>query len=306
MSFFSFPLLAKELIELSAHKRTYIFRTIFAILVYGLAIWGFRLELGSWNASGLESLGRGRSLYFLLAKLEFASIFLFLPAMTSGALTAEKERDTLGLLLITKLGPWAIVFEKLASRLVLMGTYLMIFLPLMAIAFALGGIELLDIHKLNWVLFVTTIQVGSISILCSAWFRTTSAAFLASYLIGAVVTVSWGWVFESILPGFFPQILESTLSLPSQQWLLFWGGSRRVTYLALGPLILNGGELVESLTGERTLPNQSFSDCVVMSLPLLGASIFHLVLARMILWKRAFVPSENRISNPLARLELPG
>jgi hypothetical protein len=299
---FSFPLLSKDLIELSAHKRTYIFRTIFAIILYGTAILGFRQELGSFTATGLSIFGQGRRVYLSLAVLEFTTIFLFLPAMTSGALTAEKERDTLGLLLITKLGPWTIVFEKLLSRLIPMGMYLLLSLPLLAIAYGLGGIELADLAKLMYVLFVTTLQVGSFSILCSAWFRTTATSFLGTYLLGAIATVVWGLAFEFTLVNHFQSIVQSWLSIPSQTWL-FSSDARRVAFLAFGPLILNGAELAESFLGDSTLRNQTFSDCLVMSLPLLGTSLFNLVVARLILWKRAFTPAENRMSKPIARID---
>ena len=40
-----------------------------------------------------------------------------------------------------------------------------------------------------WELSVTALLVGSFSVLCSAWFRTTAAAFLATYLLGAIAFV---------------------------------------------------------------------------------------------------------------------
>lgn len=209
---FGLPLLTKELIEQSARKRTYVVRTIYAGVLYGIALWIFQQQLGSWNATGFSILGRGRSLYDALAKLEFCGIFLFLPAMTCGVLTTEKERDTLGILLLTKLGPWTIVFEKLFSRLVPMATFVLLSLPLLAIAYSLGGIEAVDIANLMWVLSVTALHVGSFSVLCSAWFRTTAAAFLATYVLGAISIVAAGILFQQASPWGLEWLLRISLS----------------------------------------------------------------------------------------------
>jgi hypothetical protein len=56
--------------------------------------------------------------------------------------------------------------------------------------------------------------------------------------------------------------------------------------MAFGPSILKAGEF--SMNREQT-----FLDCVVMTLPLLGTSVLSLILARAILWRRAFVEPKN-------------
>jgi len=288
------PLLTKELIEQSARKRTYILRVVYAIALYGITLWIFQRQLGSWNATGLSVLGHGRHLFISLAWFEFAGIYLFLPAMTCGVLTTEKERDTLGLLLLTKLGPWTIVFEKLFSRLVPMASFVMLSLPLLAVSYSLGGIESADIAKLMWVLFATAIQVGSFSVLCSAWFRTTAASFLATYLLGTLAILTCGFFYESVFGPGFQIVAQFLLSTSAYNWLFGPDQSIKNAWaLAFGPSILNGSELMESGFGRTILPQQTVLDCIVMTFPLFGTSILCLVLARFVLWKRAFVRPRN-------------
>ena len=286
---FGLPLLTKELIEQSARKRTYILRMIYAIALYGTTLWAFYQQLGSLNGSGLSILGQGRPLYLSLAWFEFAGIYVFLPAMTCSVLTAEKERDTLGLLLLTKLGPWTIVFEKLFSRLVPMASFVLLSLPLLAVAYSLGGIEAVDIAKLMWVLAITALQVGTFAVLCSAWFRTTAAAFLATYLLGAVSIVVSALVYLYLLQPGFKFWFQFLLSDPAFKWL-FDPNNPNVVVMAYGPFILNGGEIGPLPT---ILREQTFLDCVVMTLPLLGTSVLSLTLARVVLWRRAFVEPKN-------------
>ncbi len=282
---FGLPLLTKELIEQSARKRTYILRVIYAIALYGATLWAFYQQLGSLNGSGLSTLGQGRTLFVSLAWFEFAGIYVFLPAMTCSVLTAEKERDTLGLLLLTKLGPWTIVFEKLFSRLVPMASFVLLALPLLAVAYSLGGIEAADIAQLMWVLAITALQVGSFAVLCSAWFRTTAAAFLATYLLGSVTIVVSALVYQFVLRPGFQFSFQFLLSPPAHQWL-FSPNHPRSIIMAFGPSILTGGEF----SGNRA---QTFLDCVVMTIPMFGTSALYLALARVVLWRRAFVEPKN-------------
>ena len=289
---FGLPLLTKELIEQSARKRTYILRVIYAIALYGATLWVFYQQLGSLNGSGLSILGQGRQLYLALARFEFAGIYLFLPAMTCSVLTSEKERDTLGLLLLTKLGPWTIVFEKLFSRLVPMASFVLLSLPLLAVAYSLGGIEAVDIAKLMWVLAVTGLQVGSFAVLCSAWFRTTAAAFLATYLLEIVAIYISAFICYYLLWYGFEYWFQFLLSPPAFKWL-FNLDHPNVLVMGCGATILNGDELERNGLGNPILREQTFLDCVVMTLPLLGTSVLSLTLARAILWRRAFVEPKN-------------
>ena len=299
------PLLTKELIEQSARKRTYILRFVYAIALYGITLWIFQRQLGSWNATGLSVLGQGRGLFTSLAWFEFAGIYLFLPAMTCGVLTTEKERDTLGLLLLTKLGPWTIVFEKLFSRLVPMASFVMLSLPLLAVSYSLGGIESGDIAKLMWVLFATAIQVGSFSVLCSAWFRTTAASFMASYLLGTLAIIATGYFYEYICGPGFQFVAQILLSTPAHDWL--FGPDltiKNAWALAFGPSIVNGYELMEdSFRRGASLPQQTVLDCIVMTLPLFGTSFLSLMAARFVLWKRAFVRPKHLLLRVFKNLD---
>ena len=290
---FGLPLLAKELIEQSARKRTYVVRALFALVLYGTVLWSLYRTVATSKSSGISLLGAGRELYLSLARLEFLGIYLFLPAMTCGVLTAEKERDTLGLLLLTKLGPWTILLEKLLSRLVPMASFILLSLPLLSIAYSLGGIEAIDIAKLMWVLAMTALQVGSFSLLCSAWFRTTAAAFLASYLIGTLAIISSGAFLEFGCRWWLIPILNGVLSPPVAEWLNPARPAGRLGLLPFGPGILNGAELLGNDLANPSIPQQTLLDCVVMSFPLLGMSLVALLFARSILWKRAFVRPRN-------------
>ena len=168
-----------------------------------------------------------------------------------------------------------------------MASFVLLSLPLLAVAYSLGGIEAVDIAKLMWVLAITALQVGSFAVLCSAWFRTTAAAFLATYLLGATSIAVSALAYLFLLRAGFKFWFPFVLSDPALKWM-FDPMNPNVTLMAFGPFILNGGEL-----GPSTLREQSFLDCVVMTIPLFGTSVLSLILARVILWRRAFVEPKN-------------
>lgn len=177
------PLLGKELIEQAARKRTYIVRVAYASLLFFVAFLFFYETLAASVGSPLAVLGRGRDLYMVLVQLQFAGIYLFMPAITCGVLTSEKERNSLQLLFLTRLGPWTILFEKLLGRLVPMFSFVLLSLPLLGFAYSLGGISPQFLWTGVWMLFLAALLMGTLALACSAFFRTTVGAFIASYII---------------------------------------------------------------------------------------------------------------------------
>ena len=313
------PLLAKELTEQSARRRTYIIRVVYAAALYGFTLWTFWNQLGSWSSNSFAMIGKGRELFEALAWLQFAGLYLFLPAMTCGVLTSEKERETLGLLLLTKLGPWTIVFEKLFGRLVPMASFVLLSTPLLAVAYSLGGVEAFEIGQLAWSLTVTALQVGSLSLACSAWCRTTSAAFLSSYLVGAALILgpaihsSGGrydllGVFGGILSvgqqlGLMKNLHDATaiffgpwLSLfPDASDAAFSTDGIRDPWLAIIVGGFCGIPPVRWLldAANSTQGGKAMLATVLRSIPILVFSMTCLIFARVVLWRRAFVQPSN-------------
>ena len=104
----------KELAEQSSQFRTYVIRGLFGLLLY---VGGLMLIYGNGgNVRSDVSLGAGRELFWNVVYLEALAIYLFLPAMTAGALAGEKERESLSLLLLTTLPPWSILVQKLVQE----------------------------------------------------------------------------------------------------------------------------------------------------------------------------------------------
>lgn len=173
------PLLLVELKDLAWRRRTYVVRFLYAFVLFAV---GCSLFYGNLTQGQTDSLGRGRLIFLQFLQIQFWVIVLFLPATTAGVITVEKERNALGVLMLTTLGPLRIVLQKLLSRLLPMFSFLLLAMPLLAVAYSFGGVT----EQLLWggilLLFMTCLQVGVLAVLCSTWARSTPEALVLTYV----------------------------------------------------------------------------------------------------------------------------
>jgi ABC-type transport system involved in multi-copper enzyme maturation permease subunit len=180
---FTLPLLAKELTEQAARRRTFVVRAIYAALLYGVTLWGFSRQIGRWDSGSFALLGTGHILFEQVLSFQMFAVFALLPMLTASVLTSEKERDTLGILLITRLGAGTIILEKFLSRVIPMLLYLLLSLPLMGVAYSLGGVESGAVLAAGLLLVGMVLHIGSLGVFSSAYCRTTTQALLLTYVL---------------------------------------------------------------------------------------------------------------------------
>ncbi|MFW6162758.1 MAG: hypothetical protein ACODAJ_08290 [Planctomycetota bacterium] len=269
------PLLGKELVEQAARRRTYVLRTVCAVLLF--VVFGVVAhDLFERARYGLAQLGRGREMFEALIYLQFVGVLLFQPALMSGVLAGEKERQSLSLLLLTDLRPSEILFQKYVSRLIPMFTILLLALPLLGLSYAFGGLTTTYLKTGVYVLVITSLQVGALALLCSSFCRTSLGAFLSSYLLatGWYLGVPFAMAVMGISP-FGP--------LPSA-----WGSMFMPLYL-----------FVRSSMGARFMgmaaPTVTFGSIVGQSLGVLASILVFLAMARAFLLRRAFLAPKNEL-----------
>ncbi|MEI9896551.1 MAG: ABC transporter permease subunit [Chthoniobacter sp.] len=144
-------------------------------------------------------LGLGRNLFEQLIVIQILGVILFQPALMCGRITQEKERDSLVLLFLTELRPWEIVLQKYVGGLVPMFSFLLIGLPLAGVAYAFGGLESHAIVLQVAGLLLLCLQLGALTLMCSAWCRSTVGALISSYVLAVVFYA--GPPFARKLPG---------------------------------------------------------------------------------------------------------
>jgi ABC-type transport system involved in multi-copper enzyme maturation permease subunit len=308
------PLLTKELAEQSARKRTYVIRTVYACLLAGFALLIFWAEVYNEINSPFEVLGQGREMFQVILALQFAGVYLFMPAITCAVITTEKERNTIGLLLLTKLGPWTILLEKYLGRLVPMGTFLLLALPLMGFTYAMGGVTQQEMWVSLWALFITVLQVGALALACSSFFRTTVASFIATYVIGFLLFFG---------PVFLQEMFPPVADLSDVAGDMYCGAANAAaqTVADAWNQMTGHGDAVGQPIETLDFYNEEFAllqcapvmlidrwdmplwQVVPRSLGVLLSIPFWLIVARVFVVRRAFVPSRNWLLGIFKRLD---
>lgn len=128
-------------------------------------------------------------LYLFVAVLEFVMLIFIMPALTAGGISGERERQTLELMLTTRMTPAEIVLGKMMASLSTMSLMIISSFPILAMVFVYGGVTLNDIIVLLLCYVAAALFVGSLGICCSAVFRKSTLSTVVSYGLMAMVVI---------------------------------------------------------------------------------------------------------------------
>jgi ABC-type Na+ efflux pump, permease component len=144
--------------------------------------------------------------YNTLATLQFMLILFITPAMTAGAISGERERQTLDLMLCTNLSSFSIVIGKILVSIAHVLLLITASLPILGMVFLFGGIGIVDLLLLFGFYLTTALMLGSMGIFYSSIFRKSSVSMVVSYisvfaLLGGtfIALVLWMIVTKGIL-----------------------------------------------------------------------------------------------------------
>ena len=185
------PIYLKETrIEVRTRKTAIILLLYNGLLaLFGLFFFYVTFDAGS-RYSGRINYSDILIIYAVIVAVEFALVLFTVPGLTSGAISGEREKQTLDILLTTTLTPLEIVTGKLASSISIMIMLAVSSLPILALVFAIGGITIFDFTMFMALIIVTAIFIGSIGIFFSTLYKRTTPATVSSY--GAILLLVVG------------------------------------------------------------------------------------------------------------------
>lgn len=128
-------------------------------------------------------------LYLFVAVLEFIMLIVIMPALTAGSISGERERQTLDLMLTTKMKPSEIVWGKLMASFSTMLLLIISSFPLIAMVFVYGGVTMRDLGLLLLCYVAASLFTGSIGVVCSSLCRKSTTATVASYGFLAMIVL---------------------------------------------------------------------------------------------------------------------
>ncbi|PKM93569.1 MAG: hypothetical protein CVU84_15445 [Firmicutes bacterium HGW-Firmicutes-1] len=128
-------------------------------------------------------------IYNLIVIGQFIILMLVLPAFTATAISGERERQTLDLMLCTDLSPWKIISGKITAALSFVFLLIIASSPFMSIVFLFGGITMWEIVKVILFYMITSVLVSCIGLYCSTRFKRVVTSIIITYLIMGVLFV---------------------------------------------------------------------------------------------------------------------
>lgn len=134
-------------------------------------------------------------LFPVLGCVECGILSLVVPIITSGSISGERERQTLDIMLTTPVKPFSIALGKLGSAMMLVMTYMISSIPVMAISFVLGGMSWATLLGLIAMMLYLGAYVGSVGIFCSSVVKKSIAATVLTIVIGIGIIVLTSIIF---------------------------------------------------------------------------------------------------------------
>lgn len=126
-------------------------------------------------------------IYMFVGAIEFGMLMFIMPALTSGSISGEREKQTLDLMLTTQMTPTQIVLGKLAAAFSTMFLLILSSFPALAIVFVYGGVTATDVIMLMLCFITVALFTGSLGICFSSIFKKSTLATVVSYGVLAVV-----------------------------------------------------------------------------------------------------------------------
>ena len=213
------PIYKRELKQNARMKKTALMLFFYNLLLAIFGLFALYLIFYSSYMNGYRiEYANILKVYAIITGLQFILVLFIIPAMTAGTISGEREKQTLDILLTTKIAPFQIVIGKLASSISMMLLLAFSSLPIIAIVFSVGGITLIDLFQFMVLISVTAIYLGSIGVLFSAISKKTTVATVGTYM--AVLFLTGGLALLLIGVGMVSQTEGSNIVNWSQDIIL--------------------------------------------------------------------------------------
>lgn len=183
-------------------------------------------------------------LYAFVATLEFLLLMFIMPALTSGSISGERERQTLELLFTTKMSSKDIVLGKLLSAVEQLLVLVVSSLPVVLLTFVYGSVDFLDLGLLFICFVIVAFLTGGVGILFSALIRRSTFSNVCTYGVLLLIIVG------TYMLNFFALSMDE---MQINNMVLQFGETRPVadTGLAVYLLLLNPAATFAEILGDQ-------------------------------------------------------
>lgn len=212
------PVLVKEL-KLCFRSFKSFSGLMFYLAVICIFIAGFLLLTTEFTGKGFFRPDTSFMMFAVLTILQMALVLFITPSLTAGAISSEREKQTLNILLTTTQSSTQIVIGKLLSSVAFLVLMLIAGLPLYSLVFLFGGVSPSQLISIFLFYLVTVVAIGSIGVMFSTITKRTIVAMIATY--GSIIFLGGITAFFFFLSMAFHQ-MGNTGAASSSFMTYFW------------------------------------------------------------------------------------
>ncbi len=196
------PVILKELRGRMRGMRAFVLLTLHVMLLSGFVtlIYGAYAATSTNVYNSVSNQVVGKIVFGAVVGLELLLVCFITPALTAGAISGEREKQTFDLLRTTLLPAYALVLGKLGSAMLFVLILLVAALPLQSLAFLLGGVAPEEFFISVVLLVATAFLFGTAGIFFSSLMRRTLGSTVLSYGFALLDTLGLPLVMLALLP----------------------------------------------------------------------------------------------------------
>ncbi len=223
------PIFHRELAIAPRRTRFFVDRAAYAAGFTLLISTAWAVMSGNQILSSVGDLARfGIILFDVMAPLQLAMVLFYAPVLAASTVCQEKDKQTLILLLMTRLNNCELVLGKLLSSLLHVVVLLLASLPIFTLVILFGGVSFAQVGRVFAVTAVTALAAGSLGTTVAFWrektFQTLAMVALIMFVwlgfweavyTGLLGDSWWGWPTQQIATAFHPLRAISLAARPA-------------------------------------------------------------------------------------------
>ncbi|MFJ7184882.1 ABC transporter permease [Lysinibacillus xylanilyticus] len=192
---------------------------MFYLAVICIFIAGFLLITTEFTGKGFFKPEISFMMFAVLTILQMALILFITPSLTAGAISSEREKQTLNILLTTTQSSTQIIIGKLLSSVAFLVLMLIAGLPLYSLVFLFGGVSPSQLISIFLFYLLTVVAIGSIGVMFSTITKRTIVAMISTY--GTVIFLGGITAFFFFLSMAFNQ-MGNAVGTSTSYMAYFW------------------------------------------------------------------------------------
>ena len=223
------PVFHFELVRIARRWQLYVVRFGFGALLLLIICMNY-LQFLDWDhpwkvllapSVSIAELARfGQTLFYSMIWALGALVVVLAPGLVADSIAGERQRKTLHYLMNTRLWAVEIVLGKLTARMLHLGVFVAVVLPILSLLSLIGGIDPVLLQWSVLSIISTGYLLATLSILASATTRRPRDAFVAAYAYGTLFLIAPYWLssLRSVPFGWWSPILDAFLDLNDWVW----------------------------------------------------------------------------------------